>query len=183
MSLRLFLAIPLSSEIAEQLSPLQKALPGASWRPQETFHLTLRFFGEIDEALARDLDGELGLIEEAPFEMRLKAAGSFGGREPSAVWIGVEAPPALARLASASEKAARRAGLAPERRSFIPHITLAYLHGTTDIEAARFQERLGGFSTEPFWIDHFVMFSSHPTKQGSRYREEAVYPLVGLPKA
>ena len=40
---------------------------------------TLRFFGEIDEALARDLDHELGEIIEAPFEIRLSGAG----RSPS----------------------------------------------------------------------------------------------------
>lgn len=181
MSLRLFAAIPMPDEVARRLAPLQRDLPGASWRPPETFHLTLRFFGDIDEALARDLDHEIASLTEAPFEMRLKAAGSFGGREPTAVWTGVEAPPALARIAAHCEKSARRAGLAPERRSYTPHVTLAYLHGTTDREVAMYLERLGDFRTDLFWVDHFALLSSWSTRAGSRYQEEAVYPLSGKP--
>lgn len=179
MTLRLFAALPVPEEIADRLVPLQRDLRGASWRPRENFHITLRFFGEIDEALARDLDLELARVAERPFEMRLKGMGSFGGREPNAVWAGVEAPEALGRLAAGCEKAARRVGLAPEKRGFTPHVTLAYLHGTTDEEVAGFIERVGAFETEPFWADHFVMFSSVQTKRASAYVEEAVYPLGG----
>ncbi len=181
MTLCLFLAIPAPDDVAARLVLLQRNLPGASWRPPETFHLTLRFFGEIDEALARDLDHELGQIIAAPFEMRLKDAGSFGGREPSAVWVGAEAPPALARIATGCETAARRVGLAPESRTFRPHVTLASLHGTTDTQVAAYQQALGAFETDLFWVDHFAMYSSHATKHGSRYLEQAVYPLTGAP--
>ena len=183
MSLRLFAAIPIPDEIADRLSGLEVDLPGAAWRDREQYHLTLRFFGEIDEALARDLDHELSLIAAAPFEIRLSGAGSFGGREPTALWAGVEAPPALPRLAAACEKAARRAGLEPEDRKYKPHVTLAYCNGTTDREAANFQQFAGGFRTDPFWVDHFVMYSSRATRYGSRYVEEAVYPLTGAPAA
>jgi RNA 2',3'-cyclic 3'-phosphodiesterase len=183
MSLRLFAAIPIPEEIAERLSSLEVETPGAFWRAREQYHLTLRFFGGINEAVARDLDHELGLILEAPFEIRLAGAGSFGGREPSALWAGVEAPPVLARLASACERAAQRAGLPPEPRRFKPHVTLAYCHGTRDRDAADFQQFAGGFRTDLFWVDHFRMLSSHSTRSGSHYREEAVYPLLGQPKA
>ncbi len=71
-------------------------------------------------------------------------------------------------------------GLAPEGRRFTPHVTLAYLHGTTDVELAAYQQRIGAFETAPFWVDHFIMYSSRGTKAGSRYVEEAVYPLTGL---
>ena len=179
MTLRLFLAIPLPEAIGLRLAPLQRDLAGASWRAPETFHLTLRFLGEINETLARDLDDELGRIIAAPFEMRLQGAGSFGGREPSAVWAGAEAPPALARIAVGCETAARRVGLAPETRKFRPHVTLAYLHGASDVQVAAYQQRISAFEADLFWVDHFAMFSSHGTKHGSRYVEEAIYPLGG----
>jgi 2'-5' RNA ligase len=178
MTLRLFAAIPIPDAIGARLAPLQRDVAGASWRPTENFHLTLRFFGEINEALARDLDDEMGHILAAPFEMRLKGGGSFGGREPTAIWTGVEAPPVLVRLAAACEKAARRVGLPVEAKRFAPHVTLAYCRGTTDRDAALFIERLGDFRTEAFWVDHFAMYSSWSTKGASRYIEEAVYPLT-----
>lgn len=177
MSLRLFAAIAMPDEVVDRLAPMQRALAGASWRPPDSLHLTLRFFGDINESLARDLDHEIALFVQPPFEMRLKGGGCFGGREPTAVWAGVEAPPALARIAAHCETAARRAGLSPEKRSFTPHVTLAYLHGTTDREAAHYLERLGDFRTDLFWVDCFALYSSWSTRSGSRYQEEAVYPL------
>lgn len=183
MSLRLFAAIPIPETIADRLTALESEVPGAFWRTPDQYHLTLRFFGEIDEATARDLDGELGLIVAAPFEIRLSGAGSFGGREPTALWAGVEAPPDLPRLAAQCEKAARRAGLEPEARKYRPHVTLAYCRGTSDHDAALFHQDVGDFRTERFWVDHFVMYSSWSTKAGSSYREEAVYPLTGTQPA
>lgn len=178
MSLRLFIAIPLPEEIAGRLVQLESEVPGVSWRLQEHFHLTLRFVGEINEALARDVDHELGEIVAAPFEIALSGAGSFGGREPSALWAGVDAPPDLARLASACERACRRAGLAPESRKFTPHVTLAYCHGASDMDVAQFLEDASAFRTDTFWVDHFCMYSSRSTRAGSCYVEEAVYPLA-----
>jgi 2'-5' RNA ligase len=179
MSLRLFIAAPIPEEIADRLLTLESDMPGAAWRRREQFHLTLRFIGEVDESLAREIDSALGQIVAAPFEIALAGAGSFGGKEPSALWAGVDAPADLARLAASCESAVRRAGLAPEGRKFKPHVTLAYLHGTTDSEVARFLAATGAFRTEPFWIDHFCMYSSRATRSGSVYVEEAVYPLVG----
>lgn len=179
MSLRLFIAIPIPAPVADRLLSLEADIPGASWRSAEQFHLTLRFIGEVDESTARDVDLELGRIAAAPFEIALSGAGSFGGREPSALWAGVEAPPDLLRLAASCETAIRNAGLPPESRKYKPHVTIAYLHDTFDTEVAHFLQDAAGFRTEPFWVDHFCMYSSHATRTGSHYREEAVYPLTG----
>lgn len=179
MTLRLFIAIPVPEHISERLMMLEADVPGAAWRLPEHHHLTLRFIGDIDEAMARDVDHELGQIVAAPFEIALAGAGSFGGKEPSALWAGVDAPPDLARLASACERAVQRAGLSPEPRKYKPHVTLAYCHGTLDFDVANFLQDASEFRTDKFWIDHFCMYSSRATKAGSRYVEEAVYPLVG----
>jgi RNA 2',3'-cyclic 3'-phosphodiesterase len=186
MSLRLFLAIPVPAAIIDRLSALEADVPGASWRQPEHFHLTLSFIGDVDEATARDIDLELGRIVAAPFEISLAGTGSFGGREPTALWAGVEAPSDLARLAAACESAIRRAGLPPESRpnegrKYKPHVTVAYLNGTFDVEVAHFLQDTAAFRTEPFWVDHFCMYSSRATRSGSHYVEEAVYPLTGAP--
>lgn len=175
MSLRLFIAIPMPDEVADRLEMLEADVPGASWRQREHYHLTLRFIGEVDEAVARDIDHELGQIVAAPFEMMLAGAGSFGGKEPSALWAGVDAPADLARLAASCE----RAGQPAEARKYKPHVTLAYLHGALDTDVARFLEAAGDFRTGTFWVDHFCMYSSRATRSGSVYVEEAVYPLTG----
>lgn len=179
MSLRLFLAIPLPAPVADRLLALEADVPGASWRTAEQYHLTLRFIGEVDEATARDIDTEVGRIIAAPFEIALEGVGSFGGREPGALWAGVSDSPALIQLASSCETASRNAGLPAESRRYKPHVTIAYLNGTRDIEVAHFLSDTAAFRTAPFIVDHFCMYSSRATRSGSHYTEEAVYPLVG----
>ncbi len=179
MSLRLFAAASIPDEIAIRLTPLQRGVHGASWRPRENLHLTLRFFGQIGEDVAVVIDLELGRIRAAPFEARLVGAGWFGTREPRVLWAGVEDDGGLRALAEKCERAARRAGLAPDTRRFTPHVTLAYCRGTLPNDAAKFAQRVGGFRSDSFVVDRFFMFSSWMGKGPSRYVEEAVYPLIG----
>jgi 2'-5' RNA ligase len=152
---------------------------GAQWRPREALHLTLRFFGEIDERQAEELDHELGRISSSAIDITLKGAGWFGKERPTALWVGVAENPTLAALAEACERAARRAGLPPEPRGFVAHVTLAYCKGTGPEDAANFARRLSLFQAEPFLADRFFMMSSWPGKKVSDYVEEAEYPMIG----
>src|SRR6185295_3052755 len=129
MSLRLFAALDLPDEIAERLMPLMKGVGGAKWRPRENLHLTLRFFGEVAEPIADEIDAELAQVAEATarFDLQLKGAGTFGGAQPHALWIGVGESAPLKKLAADCERAARRVGLKPEAHKFAAHVTVAYL--------------------------------------------------------
>lgn len=175
--LRLFAALPIRPDIADLLTPLQNNVAGARWRPRANFHITLRFFGDIDMSLAHDLDAALGEIQAPQMKLSLAGAGWFGKNEPRAVWAGVAFNEALAELSVACERAARRLGLPAEKRKFMPHVTLAYCHGTLPAEAAEYAERHKGFSTPEFWADRFHLYSSHLGHGPSRYRAEAEYPL------
>ncbi|MGQ0533899.1 MAG: RNA 2',3'-cyclic phosphodiesterase [Caulobacteraceae bacterium] len=180
MSLRLFAAIALPDHVAERLLALMKGVPGAKWRPRDNLHLTLRFFGEVAEPVAEDLDAELDAATRgsAPFELRLKGAGSFGGADPHALWIGAAESEPLRQLAAACEKAARRVKLKPEPHKFTPHVTVAYLRGASLDRMQAFEQRLGLFEAPPFLVQSFGLYSS-VTRKGvpSLYRLEAEYPL------
>ena len=177
--LRLFAALPVPEDIAQRLTGFQRGVPGAKWRPVENFHITIGFFGDLDEAKARDLDEELGQIETTPFDIRLKGGGWFGGAQPTSL-IGEVSPwRDLEQLHRAVSRAARRTGVEMEKRRFHPHVTLAYCKNTPAQEAAHFTNKLSLFQSPAWPVDHFAMFSSLPSKKGPNYyREEAVYPLL-----
>ena len=52
---RLFTGLEIPPEIGQSLSMLRGGLPGARWIDPENYHVTLRFIGDIDDALAREI--------------------------------------------------------------------------------------------------------------------------------
>ena len=64
---RLFTAIEVPSEVGDWLSLMRGGLPGARWIEPESYHLTLSFIGDIDDAAARDIAEALPLHRSRSF--------------------------------------------------------------------------------------------------------------------
>lgn len=175
---RLFTALEIPGHLVPRLEMLRGRLAGARWIRPESYHLTLRFAGDIEEPEADDFVEALCEVAVEPFTLRLSGVGSFGGRRPRALWAGVEACEPLIRLHRAHERAARKAGLAPETRNFAPHVTLARLRGADQGAVATYLSAVGGFQTEPFAVEHFVLMSAREGSGGGPYVVEARFALV-----
>jgi 2'-5' RNA ligase len=177
--IRLFAALSIPPEIAEGLIRRQHGLAGARWRPPEAFHITLRFFGDVREDVAADLDAELSKGAGPPLILELAGVGAFGEADDiHAVWVGVDDSPALNHLARSCETAARRAGLPADTRSYRPHVTLAYLRRPDPDRVAMWIQANNLIHSPPFAVASFGLYSSHQTGEGSRYRLERSYPLI-----
>ena len=88
---RLFTALEIPSAIGQTLALLRGGLPGARWVAPENYHLTLRFIGDIDDALAREIAYMLGQVKRSAFDLRIDGLDSFGGHKPRAVVAAVPA--------------------------------------------------------------------------------------------
>lgn len=174
---RLFTAIELPRDICVFLADLRMPLPGAKWVEPEDMHLTLRFAGDIDNQVARELRFALEAIDERAFPLRVSGLGAFGGNQPRTLWAGVEACDALDALVRANQRAARNAGIASETKPFKAHITLARLNGTRADEVALWIQAHGSMTCPPFLVDYFVLISSRPKVGGGPYVVEEEYPL------
>ena len=176
--MRLFVALTLPGDVRERLAGLANGLPGARWVKPENLHLTLRFLGELDNAVAADVDDALAKIHCPGFTLTLNGLGHFGeGRKLRALWVGVDANAALMRLQEKIEQALIRAGLPPESRKFKPHITLARFKSNP---GARLQGYLADHNlvrAGPFALESFELYSSFTSADGAIYRVEASYPL------
>lgn len=176
--IRLFAALQIPAEIAEGLIRRQHGLDGARWRPPEAFHITLRFFGDLREDVAADLDAELSGITAENLTLELSGVGAFAeGEHIHAVWAGVQEDPALHHLARSCETAARRAGLPADTRVYRPHVTLAYLRRPAADAVAQWIQGNNLIHSPPFTVTSFGLYSSWQTDEGSRYRLEREYPL------
>lgn len=173
---RLFTAIEIPRSIADRLSMLRAGLHGARWIDPENYHVTLRFIGDVDSQTARDVTDALGQVIAEPFTLKLNGLGSFGGNKPRAMFAGLEPSPELEALQHAHEGAARMAGLAPERRNFKPHITIARLRGARPSAVAAYLAD-SGLIAESFPVARVVLYSSRNSVGGGPYVIEAAYDL------
>jgi RNA 2',3'-cyclic 3'-phosphodiesterase len=174
---RLFTALEIPSEIGQSLSLLRGGLPGARWITPENYHLTLRFIGDIDDALAREIAYMLGQVKRPAFDLRIDGLDSFGGHKPRAVVAAVPAVPELVDLQADHERLMQRVGLEPERK-YKPHVTLARLRDTSSRQVAEFLMTRQPFRSSAFPVSRFVLYSSRSSVGGGPYVVEAEYPLA-----
>ncbi len=177
---RLFVAIPLPDPLRRQLAGLAYGLPGARWVPEGQFHLTLRFIGEVDGALFRDISSALATVRGPAFTMQVKGVGCFGGRKGARVlWAGVRAGDGLRLLQQRVENTLVQTGVEPERRRFSPHITLARFRTPPPRERlGRFLAGNNLFASDTVEVQAFCLYSSLLSPKGATHRVEAEYPLV-----
>lgn len=176
---RLFTGLEVPADIGFRLSLKRGGLIGARWIDVENYHITLRFIGDVDGQTADDVAGELDRLSNAlRFPIRLTHLGIFGGDKPRSLYAGVEPSDALTRLQAAHERVLQRAGLAPEGRKFVPHVTLARLKGVSSADVAHFLAETGRFEPLEFTASRFILFSSRGSVGGGPYVIEQSYPLA-----
>lgn len=179
--IRLFAALAIPPELGHGLVVRQQGVTGARWRPLEAFHVTIRFFGDVPEDVAVDIDDALAQVRCPPLDLTLSGVGVFGeGEEAHAVWTGLEENPDLRVLAKQCETAARHVGLAPDGRRYIPHVTLAYLRRPAPSEVGQWLADHSLLKSPTFQISSFGLYSSWQSSQGSRYRLEREYELESV---
>ena len=174
---RLFTGIAIPGDIRDRLSLLRGGLPGGRWIDAENYHLTLRFIGDIDFNIAEDIAETLSRVERVAFPIEIEGLGSFGSRKPHSIVARVAPSRALTELQAEHERLIQRLGLPAEPRKFSPHVTLARLRGASNREVADYLTLRGGFSTAPFPVRAFNLYSSRDSVGGGPYVVEEAYPL------
>jgi 2'-5' RNA ligase len=176
---RLFTALEIPRDAALSLSLLRGGLPGARWIDVENYHLTLRFFGDIEGHVADEIANALDRVRRPSFQMKLSGVGAFGSKKPHAVWAGVQTSPDLYALQAEIERICQRLGIPADPRKFSPHVTLARLRNSSPLDVAQYLSARGNFSTVPFKVGRFVLMSSRDSVGGGPYIVEEAWPLTG----
>jgi 2'-5' RNA ligase len=176
---RLFVALRPPEDIRDRLIDAMEDSPELRWVGDEQLHLTLRFIGEVERPLADDIALALGGIRFPCFELAVAGVGVFERRNGGALWAAVHPKEPVAALAAKVERACNAAGLAPERRAFHPHITLARWNRRASTPSAQaFLERNRALATPAFAVDRFILYESHLSRHGPHYEAVAEFPLV-----
>ena len=179
--MRAFIAIDLPQSakqaIAHVQSRLRPALPQEArnsgdirWVRPESVHLTLQFLGEITDEQATVVTATLrSLPPPGIFRIEMKGFGFFpNSHRPRVLWLGVNAPAALASLAAEIGSILEPQGFPKEDHPFAPHLTLARFRtpkAEPALEAA-LQElhevMLGSFDASGYFLFESVLAPGAP---------------------
>jgi 2'-5' RNA ligase len=176
--IRSFLAIELPKPILRKIEEVQGDLrltrADVRWVNPEKIHLTLKFFGDIEESR---IDPIVKSIEKPvkntlPFSLKVRGVGAFPQmKNPRVIWMGlVEEREALSSLQKQIETQLEEIGFQPEDRSFRPHLTLGRMRssrGKGDLAG-----RIEKYKEEEFGdlhVERVVLFKSDLKPTGPIY--------------
>jgi 2'-5' RNA ligase len=184
--IRAFLALEFPASISEKIAgyikSLQNVSPKTRWVDPRKAHLTLKFFGSLEqEALDRIATALAPLFSSfAPFRLTLNGAGGFPKLfRPRVIWVGLGAEKEhLKGLQQAVEETLFPLGIAREERPFHPHLTLGRNKiGEANEPLYHLLRNWAEPESEPFRVDEVILFQSDLKPGGPVYTKLKVFPL------
>ncbi len=141
MTIRVFIAIEIDSEIknklSEYLSKLKSTGADVKWVSPENMHLTLKFIGCIEKEalinLNRIINDAISSIE--PFSISIGNIGAFPSlKKPHVVFVRVlEQGNNLIKIYEKLDKGVERLGIKKESKKYVGHITLGRVRSQKNI--------------------------------------------------
>lgn len=177
--MRAFIAIPVDPAIVAAIlkaaEPLRAVGADVKWVEAQNIHVTLKFLGEIEDAVAARLRADLreAAKRHRPFDMSVAGFGMF----PKVVWVACEAP--LAPLAADLERVTEAQGVPREDRPFRPHVTIGRVKGPRGV--GRMRKLLDRAKPPPFGtqrVTGFTMIGSVLQPQGPVYTPVETFAFV-----
>ncbi len=176
--IRTFLAIELPRALLRKIEEVQGGLRSSQadvrWVTPENLHLTLKFFGNIDESQIEPIVQSMdqAVQETPPILLRAKGMGAFPNlRNPRVIWIGFdEGKEALTSFQRKLEIEFEKVGFPREDRSFHPHLTLGRVRSNKGKEDLI--KRMEGYREEEFGevqVEKVILFKSDLRPSGPIY--------------
>ncbi len=137
---RTFIGVP--AGVGEQFLQAREELISAlhderiSWVSPDLYHVTIRFLGDTEIRLVKEIGGALRKHVKQPGKslVQLHRLGSFGPpKKPRVVWVGFEGTQVFESLRQGVDRALGACGFLPAEQSFRAHLTLGRIRSLHDI--------------------------------------------------
>ncbi len=186
--MRCFLAVPLAEPAlgAAQrlLDDLRERVPATRWARPESLHITVHFFGDVEETAAAHAVELIAPVvrRTQPFDIDLDRLGAFPSNGmPRVLWLGPTGEIApLTSLAMQSRAALRPAGFEVESRPYNAHCTLGRprLPWPDEARSAWTAAVLEHRRPLQCTATRLVLYESRPAPGGAIYTERAAVPFA-----
>ncbi len=172
---RLFVALDLPRDVAREVALWQDDnLAGRKeLRVMGTIHLTLAFLGQLPVERVPELSDALSAIGFAPLRLTVEEAIFLPERRAKrviALRLGDEGGALLGLQAEVSAALAERGLYKPEKRPFLPHVTVARYRNPGQ------PFPLQNVNFPGFGVDQMVLYSSLLQRGGAVHTPLAVFP-------
>ena len=184
---RLFVAIKISpdKEYLEAFRMLKAQFrhEKIKWVDEQNIHITLKFFGEMEENRIPEIDGVLRELagETETFSFSLRNLGIFGSSyNPKVIWAGIEPYTKLSEIMKLLQDKLQVTGFEKDRQNTVPHLTLGRIKELKDKHL--FQQILSqhkNIASEVLRVDRFFLYESILKKEGPVYLVLKTYILGG----
>jgi len=172
--MRLFIAIDFN-ELKDYLAMLQTNLPkNAKLSLTKSFHLTLKFLGEVQPNKTKELINSLKTIKFKPFSVYLDAIGIFPTENYiRVVWVGLNPEDKILELQKQVDYSLKK--YFKKEKDFKAHITLARVKNPEDKKS--FVEQVKNIKVENknVEIKDFKLVKSTLTPKGPFYEELEIF--------
>ena len=185
-NIRAFIAIPLPSNVIEQIGALQSKLKESGfkirWVKPANIHLTLKFLGDIAPEKIAEIEKQLhvAVADHPPLTLAAKGIGVFPGiRKPRVLWVGVSGQTQdLRNLHQSVDSGMHRVGFAVEKRKFKSHLTLGRIKSFIDPDRlVQTMQSCSEFESESFNAERIHLYQSRLEPSGAVYTKLLTVPL------
>jgi 2'-5' RNA ligase len=180
--MRLFIGIPLATEVIDALQRITNALRSTSdnlrWSSPETWHITLQFLGETPSGKYDCALAQLREIHSPSVPIWLEGTGFFD--RAGVFYAGVNVSPELRQLQKLVVAATAKCGFIPEDRPYHPHVTLARGKPGDRGHALRSLKTRAKRDSEfpAFTANEFLLYESFLGPSGARHEVRHRFPLA-----
>ncbi|WP_297497849.1 RNA 2',3'-cyclic phosphodiesterase [Thermococcus sp.] len=183
--MRAFIAIDVSDEVRDNLLKAQERIGNKvakiKFVERENLHVTLKFLGEIDEALAEEVKKALGEIANRHRKHRVKVKGIGVFPNPNyvrVIWAGIENDEGLKAIAQDVEKEMHRLGFKKDK-DFVAHVTIGRVKFVKDkLELTMALKDLANKDFGEFEVNAIELKKSTLTPKGPIYETIARFELA-----
>ncbi len=180
--MRIFLAVEIPENIKQklfqQITPLRRDYPQLSWVPPENYHITIHFFGEVDNVKKLSEKIKDVLYDAESFPMFSLGTGIFIDRK-ILLYADFQRAKKLEELAEKIKSITEPTQSNSHRYKFIPHLTLARYKIPSKQQYLLMKKKLEQFEIDlEFPVDHVTLYQSILDAQAPIYNKIVDFPLI-----